>query len=53
VILVVALVGGALFTAPWPTLSVISAIYVLMIPFSILSYSKVRKQRAAAAASSE
>ncbi len=53
VILLVALVGAALFTAPWPTLSIVSAIYVLMIPFSILSYSKVRKQRAAAAASSE
>lgn len=53
VILLVALVGAALFTAPWPTLSVISAIYVLMIPVSILSYAKVRKQRAAAAASSE
>ena len=53
VILVVALVGGALFTAPWPTLSVISVIYVLMIPVSILSYGRIRKQRAAGSAPTE
>jgi CDP-diacylglycerol--serine O-phosphatidyltransferase len=53
VILVIALVGAALFTAPWPTLSIISAIYVLLIPFSILSYGRIRRQRAAAAASPE
>ena len=53
VILVIALVGAALFTAPWPTLSVVSALYLLMIPVSIWSYSKVKKQRAAAAAPNE
>ena len=50
VILLVALVGGALFSAPWQTLSVVAVLYVLMIPFSILSYAKVRRQRAAATA---
>lgn len=48
VILVIAMVGGALFTAPWPTLSVAALLYAAMIPFSILSYSRVRRQRAAA-----
>ena len=48
VILVVALIGGALFSAPWPTLSVVSIIYVLMIPFSIASYSRIKRQRGSA-----
>jgi len=46
-IAVIALVTGALITAPWATLSVVSAAYILTIPFSILSYRKVRRQRAA------
>jgi CDP-diacylglycerol--serine O-phosphatidyltransferase len=41
VILLVALVGGALFSAPWQTLSVVAVLYVLMIPFSILSYARL------------
>lgn len=45
----VALLGGALFSAPWITLSVVSLAYVLAIPFSIRSYMRVRRQRAAAA----
>lgn len=53
VILVVALVGGALFSAPWHTLSVVAALYALMIPVSIISYSRVRRQRAAVAAPRE
>jgi CDP-diacylglycerol--serine O-phosphatidyltransferase len=48
----IALMGAALFSAPWPTLSVLSAVYVLMIPVSILSYSKVRRRRASSAAAS-
>ena len=48
-LLVVALLGGALFTAPWPTLSLSAILYAAMLPFSILSYGKVRKQRAGAA----
>jgi CDP-diacylglycerol---serine O-phosphatidyltransferase len=47
-ILVIALVGAALFSEPWPTLSVAALIYVLLIPFSIVSYAKVKRQRAAA-----
>jgi CDP-diacylglycerol---serine O-phosphatidyltransferase len=49
VILLVALVGSALITAPLETLSVISILYLLAIPFSIASYNKVKQQRAAAA----
>lgn len=47
-LLVIALIGGALFTAPWPTLSVAALLYAASIPFSIISYGKVRRQRAIA-----
>jgi CDP-diacylglycerol--serine O-phosphatidyltransferase len=47
-LVVIALIGGALLTAPWPTLSVTALLYAAMIPFSIASYSKVRKLRASA-----
>jgi CDP-diacylglycerol---serine O-phosphatidyltransferase len=45
-ILLVALVGAALFSEPWITLAAVSAVYILMIPFSIRGYAKVRKSRA-------
>ncbi|TFI60206.1 phosphatidylcholine/phosphatidylserine synthase [Sphingomonas parva] len=48
-IVVIALVAGALVTAPWETLSVASFLYLASIPFSIASYARVKKQRAAAA----
>jgi CDP-diacylglycerol--serine O-phosphatidyltransferase len=47
VIAVIALVGGALFTAPWETLSVAVILYALSIPLSALSYARVKRQRAA------
>ncbi|HEY0112906.1 MAG TPA: phosphatidylcholine/phosphatidylserine synthase [Allosphingosinicella sp.] len=47
-ILVVAIVGGAIFSAPWETLSVLAIVYFALIPFSVLSYAKVRRQRVAA-----
>jgi len=46
-ILVVGLVGVALISEPWITLSIISILYVLSIPFSVRSYARVRRQRAA------
>ena len=46
---VIALIGGALFSAPWPTLSVAAMLYAALIPASIASYGKVKRQRAAAA----
>jgi len=47
---VVAIVGAALLSAPWATLSVVSALYLLAIPFGMRSYARVKRQRAAAAA---
>jgi CDP-diacylglycerol--serine O-phosphatidyltransferase len=41
----IALVGGALISAPWPTLLVISVLYVLAIPFGMRTYAKFRRQR--------
>lgn len=43
----VALLGAALLSAPWATLSVISIAYIAAIPFSIRSYARVRRLRAA------
>ena len=45
-ILLVALVGTALFAEPLWTLIVVSVGYVAMIPLSIRSYAKVRQRRA-------
>ncbi|HWH21769.1 MAG TPA: phosphatidylcholine/phosphatidylserine synthase [Allosphingosinicella sp.] len=47
-IVAIALLGGALFSAPFHTLSVAAIVYAALIPFSILSYRRVRRQRAAA-----
>ena len=48
-IVVIAIVAGAVVTAPWETLSVASVLYLASIPFSIASYARVKRQRAAAA----
>ena len=45
-IVVIALIGGALFSAPWETLSVAALLYAGLIPFSIFAYARVRRQRA-------
>ena len=47
----VAVLFGALFSAPWETLTGICAVYLALIPLSIRSYAKVRRLRATAAAS--
>lgn len=52
-LLVIALVGGALLSDPWPTLSIAALLYALLIPVSIYSYDKVKRQRAAAARAPE
>jgi CDP-diacylglycerol---serine O-phosphatidyltransferase len=49
-IVVIALVGGALVSAPWHTLSAVALLYLALIPFSIMSYARVRRLRASAAA---
>jgi CDP-diacylglycerol---serine O-phosphatidyltransferase len=48
-IVIIALIGGALVSAPWHTLSAIAFLYVALIPFSIASYARIRRLRAAAA----
>ncbi|MEZ5708466.1 MAG: phosphatidylcholine/phosphatidylserine synthase [Blastomonas sp.] len=45
-IALVALVSASLLTVPWITLAGISIAYLIAIPFGILSYAKVRRQRA-------
>lgn len=43
----VAVLFGALFSAPWETLTGICVVYLAMIPFSIRSYGRVTRQREA------
>jgi CDP-diacylglycerol---serine O-phosphatidyltransferase len=42
----VALLGAALLNEPWLTLLVISTIYLALLPFSMVSYARVRRRRA-------
>jgi CDP-diacylglycerol--serine O-phosphatidyltransferase len=49
-IVIIALIGAAVFSAPWETLSVIALLYLAMIPFSVASYARIRRQRADVAA---
>lgn len=41
-----ALLGTSLIVAPWQTLLVLAAIYLLMIPFALASYARVKRRRA-------
>jgi CDP-diacylglycerol--serine O-phosphatidyltransferase len=43
-LLAIVLMGAALLSDPWPTLSAVAALYVLMIPISIVSYAKVKRR---------
>jgi CDP-diacylglycerol--serine O-phosphatidyltransferase len=45
----IALLGAALLTAPWHTLLAVTALYLVMIPFSLAGYARVRQRRASAA----
>jgi len=45
----VALLGGALISAPWTTLTAITVCYALSIPFSVRAYARVRRLRGATA----
>lgn len=47
-IVLIALLGAALVSAPWETLSVVALTYLLLIPFSVTSYARVKRRRAAA-----
>lgn len=42
----VGLIGAALISEPWATLSIAAIVYALVIPFSMLSFAKVKRQRA-------
>jgi CDP-diacylglycerol--serine O-phosphatidyltransferase len=42
----VALLGAALVTEPWLTLTAIAGLYFAMIPFSLASYGRVKRRRA-------
>lgn len=44
----VVLLGAALVSAPWHTLSTIASLYLLSIPFSIAGYARIRRPRATA-----
>jgi CDP-diacylglycerol--serine O-phosphatidyltransferase len=44
---VIALVAGALVSAPWETLGVLATLYGASIPFSVVAYQKVKRQRGA------
>ena len=44
----IALLGAALISAPWATLSVGVVAYVVMMPLSVRSYARVKRRRAAA-----
>lgn len=45
----VALFGAALIVAPWPTLLALALLYLLMIPFALASYGRVKRRRSSAA----
>src|SRR5438309_3743695 len=45
----VALFGAALIVAPWPTLLALAGLYLLMIPFGLASYARVKRRPAGAA----
>ena len=42
----VALLGAALIVAPWQTLLAVAVLYLLMIPFGLASYARVKRRRA-------
>ena len=42
----VAVLGAALIVSPWQTLLVLAALYLVMIPFAVASYARVRRRRA-------
>jgi len=49
-IVLIAILGGALFSAPWETLSLAVIVYLALIPISMWRYARVKRQRAALAA---
>lgn len=48
-IVLIAILGAALLSAPWETLSVIVLVYLALIPFSMLRYARFRRSKASSA----
>ncbi|HWI85634.1 MAG TPA: phosphatidylcholine/phosphatidylserine synthase [Sphingomonas sp.] len=46
-LLLIALLGAALLTAPWATLGVATILYAAAIPFAVRSYGRVKRRRSA------
>lgn len=46
-LLLIGLIGAALLTAPWATLSAVTIAYTLAIPLAVRSYARVKRRRAA------
>ena len=46
-LLVIGLVGAAVITAPWATLSILVILYSAAIPFAVSAYARVKRRRAA------
>ncbi len=46
-LIIVGLFAGALFSAPWMTLTLVSAAYAATIPFAIRSYRRLKRRQAA------
>lgn len=46
-LVVIAMLGAALISAPWETLTLLTILYVLSVPFSVRSYARFRRLRAA------
>ena len=44
----IALLGAALIVAPWPTLLIVSGLYLAMIPVALASYARVKRRRVSA-----
>ena len=42
----IALLGATLIVNPWPTLLVLAVLYLMMIPFAVAGYARVRRRRA-------
>ena len=48
-LMIAALLAAALINEPWITLLVVSFAYLASVPFSLLSYGRVKRRRAAGA----
>ncbi|WP_420138271.1 CDP-alcohol phosphatidyltransferase family protein [Sphingomonas sp.] len=46
-LLLICLVGTAIFTAPWATLGSLIILYAILLPLAVRSYARVKRRRAA------